>query len=345
MAGSSPGAYTVHLHARTPEELQTSRQRLAQGELVTSKSQPGSSLPVHVQVGPAAAGKAGPGLDADAYFGALQTRALGGVLLAAAELPSTQTLLQDNAALVPDGAVAVANRQVAGKGRGQNRWTSPDGCLMFSVCTELDISGVRLPFVQYVASLAVVHAIQEQARARLQGASLDVRIKWPNDLYAGGLKLGGVLCHSVYRARLFATVTGVGLNLANTEPTTCVDALIAARHAELALPGAAAPVPREALLAGIMGQLEAMLGVLAAQGFDSLQAAYLDAWLHSGQQVELEEHEGGDGAMRRVSLTVQGLTPGGYLLATDAAGKGFELHPDGNSLDFFQGLVRRKALQ
>ena len=34
--------------------------------------------------------------------------------------------------------------------------------------------------------------------------------------------------------------------------------------------------------------------------------------------------------MRRVPLTVQGLTPGGYLLATDAAGAGFELHPDGN---------------
>lgn len=34
--------------------------------------------------------------------------------------------------------------------------------------------------------------------------------------------------------------------------------------------------------------------------------------------------------MRRVPLTVQGLTPGGYLLATDASGAGFELHPDGN---------------
>lgn len=34
-----------------------------------------------------------------------------------------------------------------------------------------------------------------------------------------------------------------------------------------------------------MGQLEAMLDVLAAQGFAPLQAAYLDAWLHSGQQV------------------------------------------------------------
>ena len=47
-------------------------------------------------------------------------------------------------------------------------------------------------------------------------------------------------------------------------------------------------------------------------------------------QVELEECNGGGGGMRRVPLTVQGLTPGGYLLATDAAGAAFELHPDGN---------------
>ena len=47
-------------------------------------------------------------------------------------------------------------------------------------------------------------------------------------------------------------------------------------------------------------------------------------------QVELEERDSGGGEVRRVALTVQGLTPGGYLLATDAAGARFELHPDGN---------------
>jgi len=32
---------------------------------------------------------------------------------------------------------------------------------------------------------------------------LGVRIKWPNDLYLGEAKLGGVLCNSVYRDRHF----------------------------------------------------------------------------------------------------------------------------------------------
>lgn len=44
------------------------------------------------------------------------------------------------------------------------------------------------------------------AAGKLLGDSdrpLDVRIKWPNDLYAGAHKLGGILCQTVYRDRQF----------------------------------------------------------------------------------------------------------------------------------------------
>ena len=49
-------------------------------------------------------------------------------------------------------------------------------------------AGTLLPFVQYVASLAVLQAVQGAARRRLGGAPIDLRIKWPNDLYIAGLK-------------------------------------------------------------------------------------------------------------------------------------------------------------
>lgn len=53
-------------------------------------------------------------------------------------------------------------------GRGGNVWESPDGCLMFSAVKRLDIPGQRLPFVQYIVSLAVVQAVQAAAAAALQ---------------------------------------------------------------------------------------------------------------------------------------------------------------------------------
>lgn len=55
-----------------------------------------------------------------------------------------------------------------GAGRGGNRWESPGGCLMFTAVKRLAIPGQRLPFVQYIVSLAVAQAVQAEAAARLQ---------------------------------------------------------------------------------------------------------------------------------------------------------------------------------
>jgi biotin--protein ligase len=72
-----------------------------------------------------------------------------------------------------------------------------------------------------------------------------VRIKWPNDIYTGSLKIGGILCQSAYRNQEFQVVIGVGLNVSNRQPTTCVDALIEEQYSRLGLAGAPLPVQPE----------------------------------------------------------------------------------------------------
>ena len=334
--------------------------------------------------------------DPVAFFDAARAARLGRVLYTAATLASTQSMLQTNmvhgsktdnrqqthalprGSRFPTGTVVVADRQVSGRGRGGNAWTSPDGCLMFSfLATHAD--GRTLPFLQYVATMAAVDAIQDcadevlaeaaaahderveaanatslsAARARRvgfrrgSGTSVDVRVKWPNDLYSGGLKIGGVLCTSTYTEGAFDVVVGVGINLDNDAPTTCVNAIIGAawdailaesRSAEKNKRVSPRDVSRERLAAGFMNRFEALCGLLNhAGGFEPLEPVYLRQWLHTDQKVVLEE---GGGA--KTEVTVRGLTKTGYLLATDAAGARFELHPDGNSFDFFQGLVKKK---
>lgn len=194
-----------------------------------------------------------------------------------------------------------------------------------------------LPFVQYIATLAIVQAVQQLAQQRLQGSSLDVRIKWPNDIYSNGMKIGGVLCHSTYRSKEFQVVIGVGLNLDNSQPTTCVNDILHHQHAELQQQSTWQPITREELLACILYELQGLLATLVANGFAPLQQAYLQAWLHSNQQVTLIE-----AGNKQVALTIRGLTDYGYLLAEDELSTPFALHPDGNSLDFFKGLIRHK---
>ena len=58
----------------------------------------------------------GLSFDAATYFGALRTRAAGRILLAAEEVASTQTIIQENTAAVPDGTLCTAARQVSGRG-------------------------------------------------------------------------------------------------------------------------------------------------------------------------------------------------------------------------------------
>ncbi|PNH09182.1 hypothetical protein TSOC_004209 [Tetrabaena socialis] len=97
-------------------------------------------------------------------------------------------------------------------------------------------------------------------------------------------------------------------------------------------------------------------------GFEPLREEYLDAWLHSRQQLDFDDTpgrgaagagagaagrgqgEGGGGGGRRSRLTVLGLSPAGFLLAEDEGGSQYELMPDGNSLDMMQGLIRRKVI-
>jgi biotin--protein ligase len=53
-----------------------------------------------------------------------------------------------------------------------------------------------------------------------------VRIKWPNDIYSGGLKIGGALIHTSWKGDRFGVTCGIGLNVANREPTTCLEAIL-----------------------------------------------------------------------------------------------------------------------
>ncbi|RWW13282.1 hypothetical protein GW17_00023019, partial [Ensete ventricosum] len=72
---------------------------------------------------------------------------------------------------------------------------------------DLMEDGRKLPLLQYVVSLAVTEAIKELCQTNGL-PQLDIRIKWPNDLYLNGLKVGGILCTSTYRSKHFNVCAG-----------------------------------------------------------------------------------------------------------------------------------------
>ncbi|GBG69575.1 hypothetical protein CBR_g4408 [Chara braunii] len=288
--------------------------------------------------------------DVPHFFSLLSTSQLGKLVVYAHRMPSTQTFLLQNANCLPEGTVCVADLQMLGKGRGGSVWESPEGCLMFSF-TQTATNGRTLPFVQYVVTLAVVQGVESLVE-RLCGSAcpIDLKIKWPNDIYASGLKIGGVLCNSSYRDRRFNLVIGVGLNVSNRSPTICLNELLNAVD-----PAAhKIVIGKERLLAAILTKFEQMYSCFKVHGFGPLKDDYHSRWLHTGQRLTLQEHHPNGGernggslterGVKEVPVVVKGLSENGFLLAVDESGDQVELHPDGNSLDLFKGLVRRKVL-
>lgn len=108
----------------------------------------------------------------------------------------------------PDGSVCVSDEQTAGKGRMDRVWNSPAGKgLWLSVLLRPDLNAEDTPLLTYCAALAMSDALREEA-------CVENKIKWPNDIVAGGKKICGILCtSSLENGKPAFAVIGTGVNL------------------------------------------------------------------------------------------------------------------------------------
>ncbi|SOC48965.1 BirA family transcriptional regulator, biotin operon repressor / biotin-[acetyl-CoA-carboxylase] ligase [Blastococcus aggregatus] len=150
-----------------------------------------------------------PPLDA-AVLGAALTRdsALWRSLEVVPEAGSTNAdLIAAAGRDAPEGAVLVAEHQVAGRGRMDRVWTSPPRAgLTVSVLLRPDVPAARRGWLPLLTGVALAEAVGEST-------GVLASVKWPNDLLArDGRKLAGILAESSGQA----VVVGTGLNVSTT---------------------------------------------------------------------------------------------------------------------------------
>jgi BirA family biotin operon repressor/biotin-[acetyl-CoA-carboxylase] ligase len=181
----------------------------------------------------------------------------------------------------PEGLVLVAEHQSAGRGRLGREWvTPPRSSLTLSFLLVPDgAPAERWPWLPLAAGIATAAAVR-------RAGGVEVDLKWPNDVLADGLKLGGILLERVERVSTSSTtgetaaaVVGIGLNATQTAE-------------ELPVPGATSlalatggPVDRSALLAALVEELSARYDEWRS-GAD-LRQAYLDLCTTPGQEVQV----------------------------------------------------------
>src|SRR3954447_22062772 len=134
-------------------------------------------------------------------------------------LGSTNTEALEQARAGERGPVwFVALEQTAGRGRRHRPWVAPRGNLYSSVLEVMDVSPAVAATLGFAAGLAIEQALRQlstEAVLRSAGsASMDFRLKWPNDVLCASEKLTGILleAESVAEGGL-AVVVGIGTNV------------------------------------------------------------------------------------------------------------------------------------
>ncbi len=132
-------------------------------------------------------------------------------------LPTAEST-QDEAAtrFTGEPLLVVASHQTTGRGRFDREWVEPDRGLFASLAFEPSWPVGDWGLIPLVAGLAMRGAIDETC-------SLDVGLRWPNDLMSGQAKVGGILVEAS-EARV---VVGCGVNLWWAEPIAGAAAIVA----------------------------------------------------------------------------------------------------------------------
>ena len=245
-------------------------------------------------------------------------------------LDSTNRYLLDEARSgAPEGTVAVADFQEAGRGRLDRRWVAPPGSsLLVSLLLRPDLAAQEVHLVVAVAALSAADACEVVSGIR-------PGIKWPNDLVAGedaGArawgKVAGILAEADWSTSPPAVVAGIGINVNWPEDT--------GREPELA--GACAlnqlcghPVDRDALLSALLADMALRYRELATEtGRRNQMSQYRRRCATIGRQVAVTTT---DETFHGTALDVD---DGGHLLVdvgacirTVAVGDVVHLRPTG----------------
>ncbi len=213
-------------------------------------------------------------------------------------------------------ALLLAAQQTAGRGRAGRTWHSAAGAsLTFSLAWKFSGPLPRLLGLPLAVGVAVAEAL-----GRL---GVQVRLKWPNDIFKDGKKLGGILIEtsaaqpsnlgpnsgSADGAGVWAVI-GIGLNLLMPEE---LEAAIGRSTGDAPW---LAQIDRNILVAALLNALGTSLRQFDADGFAPCAPRWNRLHVHQGKTVRILDHD---------RLLQQGTALGvdelGRLLLDTAAGQ------------------------
>src|SRR5204863_4031781 len=106
-------------------------------------------------------------------------------------------------------AMIIAGEQYAGRGRNARQWSSPAGKGIYAT-TLLMRPAEELSMVPLEIANIVATYLRETF-------GIDARLKWPNDVLAGGRKIAGILIEARMNQERAFVLIGTGINVESVQ--------------------------------------------------------------------------------------------------------------------------------
>jgi BirA family biotin operon repressor/biotin-[acetyl-CoA-carboxylase] ligase len=231
----------------------------------------------------------------------LQTQVVARELETMAEVDSTNSHARKLAEKgAQDGAVVIADRQLAGRGRLGRLWESPASVNLYaSVVLRPDIPVQQAPHLTFLSAVAVAETLRAVC-------ALPAQVKWPNDILVAGSKIAGLLNEmSAETEQIHFVILGIGINL-NMRPEQFPEQLNYPATSVLIETGS--PVDRSLFARTLLEKLDCYYLEFREQGFAPIRLRWERLCNMLGQFVEVDQ---GDNLVRG---TVVALEDDGALL-------------------------------
>ena len=215
------------------------------------------------------------------------------------EATSTNQILMSMAEQgAPSGLLLVAEQQSAGHGRMDRKWFSPPGeNLYFSMMIRPEIIPHKAPQLALVVAAAIYIALKKLY------PTLQIGVKWPNDIFISGKKVAGVLCEmQTDMSFVKHVVIGIGLNVNQTKFAPALEDIATSVGLEVG-----EKVSRINLLAEVVNSLDYLYQQWLAEGLDPIIPLLNQASILSGKEVTVNL------ANSSYQATVVGIDENGFL--------------------------------
>jgi BirA family biotin operon repressor/biotin-[acetyl-CoA-carboxylase] ligase len=237
-------------------------------------------------------------------------------------LASTNDLAKEKArAGAPEWTAILAGEQTHGRGRHGHGWVSTPGNLFLSLILRPRVPPREASLIPLAAGVGLAEAVAD--------LGVEARLKWPNDVMAGGRKLAGILVEgSGLGEPQPSVVVGVGLNLSPSleeVPPELRESIGSIGALTQDVPGV------DEAAAAVLRRLALWYHALGREGAPAVMAAWrrwsLDWW---GQSVTVRSGED---------------VVAGILRGVDDRGALLLLRDDGTEVALFSGEVSGLRLQ